>query len=433
MLKNELIVVYGKDPAAMTAEALEAANLEALILGAAANGPCAASCPSTASGPLAAGAGKDALIALKPNLVVAKPASSGATTHPEIVEAVIAYLRDKGFRRLEIIEGSWVGDATSKAFVAAGYRQLSERLGVPLVDLQLDSWKRYPAGGGLSIAVCDKAAEADFIINLPVVKGHCQTTVTCALKNLKGCMPDDEKNRFHELGLHEPIARLNTVLKPGFILADAICGDLDFEEGGNPVPMNRVVAALDPVLMDAYACRLMGHEVSDVAYIGLAEEYGVGSADLSAARVTELGDREAAPAAGPSAARVSGRVKALASRIEERSACSACYAALVHGLARLEERGELASLDRALAKLPERRIAIGRGFRGVGYRGIGCGVCARGASGLEGGGGGNRNNGVECKGGGSVGGAGHGGSSAILGCPPDGAAVAEFLERLARG
>lgn len=412
MLKNELIVVYGKDPAAMAAEALEAANLEALILGAMNKGAGAAGIP-------AASLGRDALVALKPNLVVAKPASSGATTHPELAEAVIKYLRDKGFRRLEIIEGSWVGDATSRAFVAAGYRQLSERLGVPLVDLQLDSWKRHPAGGGLAIAVCDKAAEADFIINMPVVKGHCQTAITCALKNLKGCMPDDEKSRFHELGLHEPIARLNTVLAPGFILADAICGDLDFEEGGNPVPMNRVVAALDPVLMDAYACRLMGHEVSDVAYIGLAEEYGVGSADLSAARITELGDREAAPAAGPAAARASGRVKALAARIEERSACSACYAALVHGLARLEERGGLGMLDRALAKLPERRIAIGRGFRGVGYRGIGCGVCARGASGLEGGG--NRSGGGEPA-----------GSSAILGCPPDGSAVADFLERLAR-
>jgi len=413
MLKNELIVAYGNDPAAMTAAALEAANLEALILGAVGTGVGCSTGDlkgAIANSGCGTGTGKDALIALKPNLVVAKPASSGATTHPEIVAAVVEYLRAKGFRRLEIIEGSWVGDATAKAFTAAGYRQLSERLGVPLVDLQLDSWKRHPAGGGLSIAVCDKAAAADFIINLPVVKGHCQTTVTCALKNLKGCMPDDEKSRFHELGLHEPIARLNTVLKPGFILADAICGDLDFEEGGNPVPMNRVIAAVDPVLMDAYACRLMGHDASDVAYIGLAEEYGVGSSDLSAARITELGDREASPAAMPA----SGRVKALAARIEERSACSACFAALVHGLARLEERGGLASLDRALAKMPERRIAIGRGFRGASYRGIGCGVCTRGCSGLEGK-------------------AGQPGIASIPGCPPDGAAVEGFLETLARG
>ena len=375
MQRNDLIVVYGGDPAVMTREALATARIEKLIP-------------------------PGAFIALKPNLVVSKPASSGATTHPEIVGAVIEYLREKGFERFAIMEGSWVGDATKRAFAAAGYTALSERLGVPLVDLQLDSWKRVEAGGGLNIAVCDRVMAADFIINLPVLKGHCQTTVTCALKNLKGCMPDDEKSRFHELGLHEPIARLNTVVKPGFILADAICGDLDFEEGGNPVTMNRVVAALDPVLMDAYACRLMGHGTEEVAYIGLAEAYGVGSSDLSAARFLELGDKEAAAALPPR----TGRAKALAARIDERSACSACYAALVHGLARLEEKGLLKRLDAELAKLPESRIAIGRGFRGKAYDGIGigCGFCARGAS-------------------------------MVLGCPPDGIAVTKFLESLARG
>ncbi len=374
MLKNELIVVHGGDPAAMTREALAAARIETLIK-------------------------PGARIALKPNLVVSKPASSGATTHPEIVRAVVEYLREKGYERISIMEGSWVGDSTAKAFVAAGCKELSASLGVPLIDLQLDSWKRYDAGGGLKVAVCDQAMAADFIINLPVVKGHCQTTVTCALKNLKGCMPDDEKRRFHELGLHEPIARLNRVLRPGFILADAICGDLDFEEGGNPVPMNRLVAGLDPVLLDAYACRLLGHNPSEVAYIGLAERYGVGSADLSAARITELGDKEAAPAAAPR----SGRVKALAARIDERSACSACCAALVHGLARMEERGLLKKLDAALADMTESRIAVGRGFRGQRYEGIGCGACARGAL------------------------------ASVKGCPPDGAAVAQFLEGFARG
>ncbi len=374
MLKNELIVVYGGDIVSMTREALTAARLETLI-------------PPGAH------------IVLKPNLVVAKPATSGATTHPEIAATVVEYLREYGFEHISIMEGSWVGDSTSRAFVAAGYKELSAGMGVPLVDLQRDTWKRYDAGGGLKIAVCDQVMAADFIINLPVVKGHCQTTLTCALKNLKGCMPDDEKSRFHELGLHEPIARLNRVLKPGFILADAICGDLDFEEGGNPVPMNRLVAGIDPVLLDAYACRLMGHNPEEVAYIGLAEKYGVGSADLAAARIIELGDKEAAP----NLPARSGRVRALAARIEERSACSACYAALVHGLARMEERGLLKKLDGALAGMKESHIAIGRGFRGERFEGIGCGVCTRGADGW------------------------------VKGCPPDGAAVIEFLEKVARG
>ena len=49
------------------------------------------------------------------------------------------------------------------------------------------------------------------------------------------------------MGLHKPIAHLSTVVRSDFILVDNICGDLDFEEGGNPVSMNRIWAAKDPV------------------------------------------------------------------------------------------------------------------------------------------------------------------------------------------
>ena len=44
--------------------------------------------------------------------------------------------------------------------------------------------------------ICCRALDADFLINLPVLKGHCQTAMTCALKNCKGCIPDREKRRF---------------------------------------------------------------------------------------------------------------------------------------------------------------------------------------------------------------------------------------------
>ena len=56
---------------------------------------------------------------------------------------------------------------------------------------------------------------------------------------------------------------------------DNICGDLDFEEGGNPVVMNRVLGFLDPVLCDAYVCDCMGYSPDDVEYIRLAEALGV--------------------------------------------------------------------------------------------------------------------------------------------------------------
>ena len=55
----------------------------------------------------------DPLIALKPNLVGPIPASDGATTHPEIAEAVLSYLKKNGFKRIVVMESSWVISAVS--------------------------------------------------------------------------------------------------------------------------------------------------------------------------------------------------------------------------------------------------------------------------------------------------------------------------------
>ena len=45
-----------------------------------------------------------------------------------------------------------------------------------------------------------RGTDGILMINLPVLKGHCQTLITCALKNNKGLIPNAEKRRFHTLG-----------------------------------------------------------------------------------------------------------------------------------------------------------------------------------------------------------------------------------------
>ena len=184
-----------------------------------------------------------------------------------------------GFYDIIILEGSWIGDDTKRAFSISGIEKVAEKYKVPLLDTKDDTYCKIQAGP-IEMEISKTALDLDFIITMPVLKGHCQTKITGALKNFKGCLSDKEKRHFHTLGLHRPIAYLNTVLHPGFILMDGLCGDLDFEEGGNPVPMNRIVAGLDPVLIDSYAASAMGYEPGEIGYIKMAAELGVGSMDL---------------------------------------------------------------------------------------------------------------------------------------------------------
>ena len=336
MEKNEILVIYGNRPAEMAARLAEEAGLAELI------------------------GDRKKRIGLKPNLVVSRPASEGATTHPEIAAGLIAYLKKNGFNNIVILEGSWVGASTSEAFSVCGYRELAKTAGVDLVDTQRDKTASCDCRG-MKIEICSSALAVQFMINLPVMKGHCQTLLTCALKNNKGIISDSEKRRFHSLGLHKPIAHLNTVARNDFIVVDGISGDLDFEEGGNPVYGGRMFAARDPVLCDAWAAELMGYQTGEIPYIGLAEKLGVGV--IGPARVREINKNSDAPPAP----RPTGKTRQLSSYIKEENACSACYAGLIFALSRLGGAG--------LKRLGD--LCIGQGFRGKKGR-VGIGQCTAG-------------------------------------------------------
>lgn len=337
MNQKDILIIHGTDYKNMAKKVLESANIADDI------------------------GDRKKKIALKPNLVTASAPSNGATTHSELLAGVIEYLQENGFKNISIMEGSWVGDRTSYAYKTAGYDKICAKYKVEFIDLQKDGSKEYDAKG-MKIRVCNQPMSVDYMINMPVLKGHCQTTITCALKNNKGVIPNSEKRRFHTLGLHKPIAHLNTIARNDFILVDNICGDLDFEEGGNPVIMNRVLGFKDPVLCDAYVCDCMGYEVDDVPYIRMAEKLGVGSADTSDANLIYLNGAQE----GAGKFKMTRRVEQLAKYTAPKDSCSACYGSLIYALDRLNDAGRL---HRGLPK-----VCIGQGYQGKSGE-IGVGRC----------------------------------------------------------
>ena len=316
---------------------------------------------------------RPARIAVKPNLATPVPADFGGTTHPQVVAGIIEFLQEHDYMDIAVAEGSWVGDKTSDAFEYCGYFDLAEHYGIDLIDTQKEpgvpvscsaAADSCPTDGASpeTVSVCACVRDWDFLINVPVLKGHCQTKLTCALKNMKGLIPNAEKRRFHRMGLHRPIALLNTVIRQDFIVIDHICGDLNFEEGGDPITRNCVMAAVDPVLVDAYVCSLLHYQTEDVPYIGLAGAFGCGSADLdSLSLVTCEGEAyEDLPERD---------LLDVSYAVDEVDSCSACYAMLVPALTRLQEEG-------LLGRLPG-PISIGQGHRGLSGA-IGIGNCTRG-------------------------------------------------------
>lgn len=329
---KQLYVAQGDDPAALARQLLQQIKPEQ-------------------------GLPKDAKIGIKPNLVVAKSWTSGATTNPAVAEAVIEYFQARGYRDIIIIESASLAEDTAKAFSVCGYSDLARRYGVELVDVKKDKTETRKFGG-LNIDISSRVLGLDYLVNLPLIKGHCQTGLTCALKNMKGLIPDREKRRFHAMGLHRPIAYLNRMLKPSLTIADGTCTDPGFEEGGNPKNLRTMLAGTDSVLLDAFAAGLLGYRPDDVEYIRIAEQIGVGSADLSAAEIIRLSS-----AAQPEVMR-SEALESAKAHVSADQACSTCYGNLLSALMRLDLP-------------PDFMISVGQGFKGKAGD-IGCGSCTAG-------------------------------------------------------
>ena len=152
---SKIYEIFGTDAHTMTYALMERAQIAAAI-------------PSGAD------------VALKPNLVVSAPPETGATTHDGVLSGAIEYLRDHGVKDISIIEGSWVGARTNQSFHAARYDAVSKKYGVPLYDLKGDRTRTVKTALR-PMEICCRALDAGYLINLPVLKGHCQTAMTCSL------------------------------------------------------------------------------------------------------------------------------------------------------------------------------------------------------------------------------------------------------------
>src|SRR5665648_228403 len=77
-------------------------------------------------------------ILLKPNMVVAKPNSTGATTNPLILDTLIEHLMCTSPREIIIGESSEVGRDTMQAYKVTGVYTVAQKWNITLLDFKKD-------------------------------------------------------------------------------------------------------------------------------------------------------------------------------------------------------------------------------------------------------------------------------------------------------
>jgi uncharacterized protein (DUF362 family) len=132
--------------------------------------------------------------------------------------------------------------------------------------------------------------DADKVINVPIVKHHGLARLTCAMKNWYGII-GGRRNRLHQ-DINTSIADLATFVRPTLTVIDATRVLVrNGPQGGNiddTRETNVVLATLDEVAGDAYACRFIDEAPARVGYLRIAQDRGIGTMELDRVRILEV-------------------------------------------------------------------------------------------------------------------------------------------------
>ena len=221
-------------------------------------------------------------ILIKPNLVEPELYTTGQTTNPALVEAIIIWCRQHGAKKIAIGEGPSYFQPASElraCFTDTGIADVAARQAVPWILFDEGPFRRFKNHSPRlpnQFSLSEHAFSWDHIINVPVPKTHYLTTVSIAMKNLKGFIKRDDKPSFHYCGtqhIHGSVTQLNIMIRPSLNIVDCTA----------PVHKNSgfMLAGTDIVAVDAVAASLMGFNPSTIETIRLGHAAGLGEMDLS--------------------------------------------------------------------------------------------------------------------------------------------------------
>jgi uncharacterized protein (DUF362 family) len=213
-----------------------------------------------------------ARVLIKPNFVAPFPR---ATTDLSFVEFHVAAVRELG--GIPVLgESSGFEFDTRATFRVLGVEEFARKHNVPLIDFEEAAYRTVDLGQGVGkVALAEAALHADFIINLPVLKGHSVTRMTGAVKNLFGTVSRDSRRRLHARGLHRGIAAIGRYFQAKTLHVADARRRLTRAVFSEAEPLGYVLSGVEPFALDNLGCKLLGIPSESVAHIAPQLKYEV--------------------------------------------------------------------------------------------------------------------------------------------------------------
>ena len=294
-------------------------------------------------------------VLLKPNLHAPQHWSTGGTTHPELIGALIDWANARGASHVLVADGPFHGLANPRdVFTQTGMAQAAESRRAQWTVLTEHPWRVFrnvSAHLPAELRVSELVFTYDRIINVAVAKTHLDTMITLGMKNLKGCISKEDRLLFHqELDISRAVVELSQLVRPDLTIVDGRLGMEGLGPAqGTVADFGCMFAGIDVVAVDAVAARAMGFCVDEVPMLELAQAKGL----LQLEQINVVGEPFEAVAR-----RFERPHEAMMRDLPDvnlcvEAACSACKLNIIRALSERATAG---------AVLPGRCIAAGTAF-----------------------------------------------------------------------
>jgi len=228
--------------------------------------------------------GKKVLV--KPNIIGLWRPERAATTHPELVRAVVSWLRAAGG---EVMVGDNCGiggyGLNQKAAQISGIEEASEgayvNVAKDLVEKEIDS--RFFQ----KLVMSRPMIQADYIVNLPKFKTHAMSLLTLGIKNMFGILAGASKGMVHNAAhrledFGEALSDIYRFRPPDLTILDGVLGmEGNGPTAGKPRRIGCLLAGGNAPAVDLVATQMAGVNPREVHHLRITLERGLGPQTLN--------------------------------------------------------------------------------------------------------------------------------------------------------
>jgi uncharacterized protein (DUF362 family) len=220
-------------------------------------------------------------VLLKVNAGFASPAYIGATTHPDLLKAMIELCQQAGADRI-VVSDNPISDP-ALCFNLNGLAEVCQQQGAQLIIPRADDFAPITLAQGRLLRnwpfLVEPLQGINKLIGLAPIKDHVRAQATMGIKNFYGLL-GGRRGVFHQ-DIHQIVLELAQLVRPTLSVLDGVQTMLrNGPTGGSLEDLSNsetMIAGTDPVAVDAAGAGLLHLQPAQIGYLNLCRQAGLGT------------------------------------------------------------------------------------------------------------------------------------------------------------